>query len=112
MCKRLGWIVENGFKWSWPRAANELGYETTATIYQVRAGKRFPDITKLAALAKKSTHDGRKPNIDWIVTGRGAPLIGASRNSTQSALFSRFEALPASYQKAVRALVIALTNSG
>jgi hypothetical protein len=111
MCERLRWIVEEGLKWTWPETADRLQYETTATLYEVRRGKRFPDITRLAVLGQSAAGDGRTPNLDWLLTGRGDPMTGFDTRPNHHALARELSALKPSQQKAVRAIIKQFRNS-
>ncbi|MBL4797320.1 MAG: hypothetical protein JKY50_07895 [Oleispira sp.] len=57
-----------------------LGYKSPSTIYAVRDGNTLPDIVKLWKLAGRESL-GRRPNIDWIVTGKGERMITACARS-------------------------------
>ena len=104
MCARFRRLIEDCLGWTWLQTAQELHYKTPATLYQVRAGNQFPDVERLALLAKCST-DGRRPNLDWILTGRGMPLISSNEKESAEALAQEILALPSVKQRAVRTLV-------
>ena len=57
----------------------KLGYTTPSTLYSVMAGRCFPDMTKLVALSKLRASNGRRINIDWLVTGVGPKAYPSSR---------------------------------
>lgn len=103
--RRFSWMIETGLAWTWPQAAVELGYKTNATLYAVRAGKGFPDILKLACLSSKALKDGKRPNIDWIVTGHGAPFVNLIIADPQNSIAAVVEGLPKRKQNALRALL-------
>jgi hypothetical protein len=51
-----------------------LGYDSPSTIYAVKKGTVLPDLIKLSRLAGQE-EQGQRPNIDWLVTGRGKMMI-------------------------------------
>lgn len=57
------------------QAAVLLGYSTPATLYSVKAGRCFPDVAKLRKLSTIVGVSGMRPNLDWILTGGGSPMI-------------------------------------
>lgn len=52
-----------------------LGYANASMISAICAGNSFPDIDKLVALGRYRNADGRYPNLDWLLTGRGAAFL-------------------------------------
>lgn len=81
LCQRFGAALE--LLGLTPSNAYEgLGYATPSTLYSVVAGRCLPDITRLAALSKIKTSDGRRINVDWLVTGCGPKVIPIPRRST------------------------------
>lgn len=63
-------------------AFERLGYSTPSTLYSVVAGRCLPDMTRLVALSKLETSDGRRINVDWLVTGCGPKVIPTPRRSS------------------------------
>ncbi|MBU86038.1 hypothetical protein [Alcanivorax sp.] len=63
-------------------AYQKLGYTTPATIYTINAGRCLPDMTKLIALSRLKTPEGRRINIDWLVTGTGPKAYPAPEKET------------------------------
>ena len=60
----------------------KLGYTTPATIYSINAGRCLPDMTKLIVLSRLKTPEGRRVNIDWLVTGSGPKAYPVAANET------------------------------
>ena len=75
MCNRLKTLVEDHLKISIKDAAILLGYSNTTVLRRAWKGEVFPDTEKLASLARVTNIDGSTPNIHWLISGEGAPLI-------------------------------------
>ena len=75
MCGRFVRLMDDVLGLSTGEMANKLGYTTTATIAKVRRMETFPDMERLKQLATIKTEDGSWPNIHWLITGEGTPLV-------------------------------------
>jgi hypothetical protein len=74
--QRLALLVDNHLRVNWDELATTLGYSTGSTLRQARLGKTMLSAEKLAGLARVTTADRtRRPSVDWLLTGRGTPLI-------------------------------------
>ncbi|WP_396587729.1 hypothetical protein [Bermanella sp. R86510] len=58
-----------------------LGYNSPSTIYKVKEGTTLPDLIKLQKLSERELKDGQRPNIDWIITGKGEKMISIPSSS-------------------------------
>lgn len=54
----------------------ELGHANASTLSRVREGKTFLDSETLAKLGVLDVRGLAVPNLHWVLTGSGAPLIG------------------------------------
>jgi hypothetical protein len=108
MCTRLVELLERHLQMSDTEAARALGYRSASTLWKIRRGIAFVDVEKLAALAALRARKAR-PNIDWLVSGSGSPLIATkSQQSTESSLTTSLARLSVTQLSALEALVEAL----
>jgi hypothetical protein len=111
MCDRLIELLDRHLQMSNSEAARALGYRSASTLWKIRRGLAFVDVEKLAALA---TLRGRKerPNIHWLVSGTGNPLISTKgRQSIDSSLTAALASLPAKQASALEALIKSLQTT-
>lgn len=107
MCSRLKELVENHLKLSVNDIAKTLGYANTTVIRKAWKGETFPDTEKLVPLAMIENKDGAVPNIHWVITGQGAPLIPRKkgRSKMYEQLNSVIASLPAAKAKSLLSLL-------
>lgn len=106
-------LIETHLRMSWVDAAQALGYSNRTTLDAIRKSRALPGPDKIFALAKLRTNDGRRPNIDWLFSNEGAPLVESrpnseSKESTLTSLSSTahgLEKLPTIHQKAVAEII-------
>lgn len=73
---RLKELVETQLLISWESLADMLGYTTSSTLRQAGNGETLMSVEKLAGLANIKTRNGKKRvSVDWLLTGKGPPLI-------------------------------------
>lgn len=75
MCSRLQALAEKHLKISMRDLSDKLGYSNTTVLRRAWKGEVFPDTERLAILATIKTKTDRIPNIHWLITGEGTPLI-------------------------------------
>jgi hypothetical protein len=75
---RLQVLLEQYLKLSVAQLTETLGYESSATIRRALSGKGALDLAKLRTLAAINTQEGSRPNLDWLITGIGSPLLDMS----------------------------------
>lgn len=78
MCQRLQELAENHLKMPMKVLSDKLGYSNTTVLRRAWKGEVFPDTERLATLATLKTQSQLVPNIHWLITGEGQPLIDAS----------------------------------
>jgi len=76
MCDRLVWLMTNILRMRPAELAKRLGYKNPTTIAKVKKRETFLDSEKLQRLAEIETDDGRRPNLHWLITGYGPPVVG------------------------------------
>lgn len=74
ICQRLKKLIVDELGFMPEEISTKLKYGSTSTIYKVFNNEAFLDITRISKLAKLE-RDGHKPNIHWLFTGEGSPLI-------------------------------------
>jgi hypothetical protein len=57
----------------------ELGHANASTLSRVREGKTFLDSETLAKLGALDVRGLAVPNLHWVLTGIGAPVLGNPR---------------------------------
>ena len=108
MCARLVELLDRHLQMSDTEAARVLGYRSASTLWKIRRGIAFVDVEKLATLAALRARTAR-PNIHWLVSGNGAPLITTkSPQSTESSLTASLARLSIKQLSALEALIEAL----
>ena len=76
MCDRFVILTEQHLKLPAQELQEALGYQSPATLRQIRTKRNtFPEPDKLAALGRLRTRAGESPNLHWLLTGEGLPLI-------------------------------------
>ena len=83
MCCRFQKLIVEDLKLDVTTIAKKLNYKNRSTIYHAFNQEAFPDITRLALLAKIQTKEGLRPNIHWLVTGEGDSLIANSETDDE-----------------------------
>jgi len=108
MCARLKELVEDHLKLSVKDTTKLLGYANTTVLRRVWKGEVFPDTEKLVLLAMIKNVDGSIPNIHWLITGQGAPLIPEKKekNKIYIQLSSIVASLPAAKAKSLLNLLV------
>ncbi len=56
--------------------AEQLEYATQSTIGSVRRGEAFFDTERLAKLGRIPLARKAHPNLHWLLTGEGRPVLG------------------------------------
>lgn len=54
----------------------ELGHANASTLSRVRQGKTFLDSETLSRLGALDVRGLAVPNLHWVLTGTGAPVLG------------------------------------
>jgi hypothetical protein len=107
MCARLIELLDDHLQLSDAEAAKALGYSGPATLWKIRRGTTFVGAEKLAILATLGSRDAR-PNIHWLISGKGPPLLASAQQTRASTQFLAFVLrLSAKQQRAIRTLVSA-----
>lgn len=94
MCERLRLLVEKHLKLDMVHLSKQLGYSNPTTLRKIWKGEAFPDTERLAILATIKTISGSVPNIHWLITGCGEPLISDTKNYVDKDLQRKIEQLP------------------
>jgi len=96
MCRRLRLLAEDYLEIDLKNLSDNLGYKNDTVLRKVWKGDVFPDTERLVMLAKLKNNDGSTPNIHWIITGEGCPLLLKAdvEASIQARLTSVFSTLP------------------
>lgn len=111
MCDRLVELLDRHLQIPDTEAARALGYRSASTLWKIRRGLAFVDVEKLAALAALRGRKAR-PNIHWLVSGTGDPLIPAQgQQSDHPSLVASLARLPAKQASALKALIEALQQT-
>lgn len=61
-----------------------LGYTGQATIGGVRRAETFPDTERLGTFGRMLIRGCAHPNLHWILTGEGKPVLPAHRRGTEA----------------------------
>jgi hypothetical protein len=56
--------------------AEQLEYTSQSTIGSIRRGKAFFDTERLAKLGRLPLARRAHPNLHWLLTGEGRPVLG------------------------------------
>lgn len=81
MCHRFQALAEKHLKISVKDLSDRLGYSNTTVLRRVWKGEVFPDTERLAMLATIKTSRDYAPNIHWLITGEGNPMIAIIRKA-------------------------------
>jgi hypothetical protein len=87
-----------------------LGYNSPSTIYKVKEGKTLPDLIKLQKLSERELAGGQRPNIDWIITGKGEKMITISSSSNHLIQIVHRKLIGQSKEKLLAILTLLGTN--
>ena len=60
--------------------SRQLGHANSSTLTRVRDGQSFLDSESLARLGRYEVRDVAHPNLHWVLTGDGDPLLPVSRS--------------------------------
>lgn len=72
---RLRILLEEYLDISLQELAHNLGLASTSTLRKALGGKGGLDIERLQKLGALAAKRGELPNLDWLLTGRGSPVI-------------------------------------
>lgn len=75
MCARLSAMLDST-RISDSEISRLLGYANPATLARMRRGEAFLDSERLATLGQLKIFAGACPNLHWVLTGQGTPLLG------------------------------------
>lgn len=84
-CCRFTWLMEKVLKVSAAELARQLGYANATTLQKVKRCKTFPDVERLQRLGNLSVRSGGRPNLDWLITGEGKPVLLTKGRAPKSA---------------------------
>jgi len=96
LTERFTRLVDRYLELSDRELAEALGYSGTTTLSRVRNGDAFLDIERLIRLAELETQSGGRPNIHWLLTGHGEPVLrpeGQSRRDKKERLIDQVKRL-------------------
>lgn len=85
MCARLAATIDL-MEESDSQISKILGYANPATIARMRAGEAFIDPERLAIFASIAIREEIRPNLHWILTGHGEPVIAIEEKKLAAAL--------------------------
>jgi hypothetical protein len=111
---RLGELVEVYLCRTWSDVAGALGYANSSTLLAAKDGTSSLSVEKLALLAEQ-TAGGRRVSIDWLLTGKGSPLVKLEQDVSlppSSKLVRRVAQAPRSTQRKIEAFLDLETLSG
>jgi hypothetical protein len=103
LCRRFVELLEAHLGLTDAQAARALGYKNPATLWKIRRAETFVDVERLVTLARIG--GGRTPNIHWLLTGEGTPLIATTGRETSQAI-RLISQLNRSQQRALIALIL------
>lgn len=90
ICQRFVRLMKEELKMSRAELARQLGYANASTLSRVQKGETFPDIGRLQKLSQLRTSAGTRPNLDWLITGKGEPVLsGADDQEARGAASNR-----------------------
>ncbi|TXI47110.1 MAG: hypothetical protein E6Q50_14350 [Lysobacter sp.] len=73
---RLIDVLEGQLSLSMADAARALGYANATTLHKVKRGSVLPDFSRVAAFAdQQGRRTGQMPNLHYILTGQGVPML-------------------------------------
>lgn len=81
---RLEALVCDHLQTSWTELARKLKYSNSSTLLKIKNGKALPSVNKLHELATVK-FDNCQININWLLTGRGTPLLPIQKPPTKDA---------------------------
>jgi len=85
MCARLSATIDSMTE-SDSDISRALGYANPATIARMRIGETFLDSERLALFGTMFVREKVTPNLHWILTGQGDPVISSTNNVLAKAL--------------------------
>lgn len=84
MCARLCAVFDlSGMRDA--ELSQRLGYANATTLSAVRRGDVFPDVERLAKLGHLVMAGGAYPNLHWLLTGAGVPLLPPQKGKSDTA---------------------------
>lgn len=80
LCERFARLMRDELEMKSAELAKQLGYANRSMVDGVVGGKTFPDVLRLQKLSQLKTKTGARPNLDWLITGNGKPMLIAEAN--------------------------------
>src|SRR5712664_210149 len=74
ICRRFVTLVDNYLRMPDGELARRLGYPSGSTLWKVRRAQSFIDVDRLYHLSRIEV-GGLRPNLDWLLTGDGDPML-------------------------------------
>jgi hypothetical protein len=78
MCLRFSRLIDTIYA-NDAQVARIMGYANSSPLYRIRQQHAFPDVERLERLLKVAPAPGITINLNWIVAGKGEPLLKMSR---------------------------------
>jgi hypothetical protein len=85
MCSRLTVLIDQIYG-NDAEVARIMGYANSSPLYRVRAMDAFPDVERLERLVNSPPAPGVVVNLNWLVAGKGAPLLKVARGAVADEL--------------------------
>jgi hypothetical protein len=76
---RLSELVETHLAASFGDIAQAMGYANSSTVLKAARAQGCLDMERLALLAEITTPQGKSPNLHWLITGHGLPMLARAR---------------------------------
>lgn len=83
-CDRFIWLMTNELGLRAADLARRLGYANSTTVQKVKRYETFPDVDRLQKLSGLRNSNGERPNLDWLITGEGKPVIRLSDTAVRT----------------------------
>lgn len=89
LCERFTRLMRDELEMKSAELAKQLGYANRSVVDGVLGGKTFPGVLRLQKFSQLKTKTGARPNLDWLITGNGKPVLieeaGDGRDNQPSA---------------------------
>jgi hypothetical protein len=76
---RLSELVEKHLAVGFGEIAQAMGYANSSTVLKAARAQGCLDMERLALLADMTSPQGKSPNLHWLITGHGPPMLAPAR---------------------------------
>jgi hypothetical protein len=108
---RMDVLMKTHLKLTLTEFAKRLGYKNPSGVQPSLDGTGFIGADRLPRLAELTDEHGHHPNLNWLATGIGSPMLPAQPSMPTSARPNPLEVLPSTVETTLRTVADVIERS-